>query len=193
MSNSSARAKQRRANIVPPVPQQNQNQNQNQTQQRTGGMTLPQVLQIVDSRITNLEKIAKEQMNKNEGVNLPMAPKIEVDESWKEILKEYETRFTMLATEINDLKDIVMKLQSYTMDVNKTLLEERVHIMGDVSDVKEEIVMIETGTDPVIDNIIIDTNGENGDIEDNDDSEDKDDSEEKDYIEENNDSEENDE
>ena len=80
----------------------------------------------------------------------PLAPpKIEIAESWKEILKEYDTRFTMLVSEINDLKDIVMKLQTYTMDVNKTLLEERIHIMGDMSSVKEEIVMVETGTEPI--------------------------------------------
>ena len=31
----------------------------------------------------------------------------------------------MLATEINDIKDILLKLQSFTMEVNKTLFEER--------------------------------------------------------------------
>ena len=144
MSSSSTRAKQRRANLAP---EPNSQQPQQQTTTRNGGMTLPQVLQIVDSRITNLEKMAKEQMEKD--VQPPAPPKIEIDESWKEILKEYGTRFTMLVSEINDLKDIVMKLQTYTMDVNKTLLEERIHIMGDMSNVKEEIVMVESGTEPI--------------------------------------------
>lgn len=147
MSSSSARAKQRRANLAPePVKVQSQPQ-QPQTTTRNAGMTLPQVLQIVDSRITNLEKIAKEQMEKD--TQVPAPPKIEIDESWKEILKEYDTRFTMLVSEINNLKDIVMKLQTYTMDVNKTLLEERIHIMGDMSTVKEEIVMVESGTESI--------------------------------------------
>lgn len=141
MSSSSARAKQRRANIQPPVQEAPPAQ---QTATR-GGMTLPQVLQLVDSRITNLEKIAKDNMD----AKPPLPPKIEVDESWKEILKEYDARFTILATEINVLKDIVMKLQAYTMDVNKTLLEERIHLMGDMSDVKEKIIMTESGTEPI--------------------------------------------
>lgn len=147
MSSSSARAKQRRANLAPEPAQLQSQQPQQQTTTRNAGMTLPQVLQIVDSRITNLEKMAKEQMEKD--VQPPAPPKIEIDESWKEILKEYDTRFTMLVSEINDLKDIVMKLQTYTMDVNKTLLEERIHIMGDMSTVKEEIVMVESGTEPI--------------------------------------------
>jgi len=49
-----------------------------------------------------------------------------------EILTEYNSRFDLLAEEINNLKDIVMKLQSYTMDVNKTLMEERIHILSDL-------------------------------------------------------------
>ena len=88
-------------------------------------MTLPQVLQLVDSRLLKLETIAKEQMEKE---SEPVEPPV-IDESWKQILPEYDSRFEMLLTEINDLKDVVMKLQSYTMDVNKTLLEERVHYM----------------------------------------------------------------
>ena len=41
------------------------------------------------------------------------------------MVQEYEARFQMLATEINDIKDILLKLQSFTMEVNKTLFEER--------------------------------------------------------------------
>ena len=141
MSSSSARAKQRRANIQPPVQEAPPTQ---QTATR-GGMTLPQVLQLVDSRITNLEKIAKDNMD----AKPPLPPKVEIDESWKEIMKEYDARFTILATEINELKDTVVKLQTYTMDVNKTLLEERIHLMVDMSDVKEKIIMTESGTEPM--------------------------------------------
>jgi hypothetical protein len=31
------------------------------------------------------------------------------------------------------MKDIVLKLQSYTMDVNKTLLEERIQVFSDLN------------------------------------------------------------
>ena len=47
-------------------------------------------------------------------------------------MEEMDTRFDILAREIADLKDIVLKLQAYTMDVNKTLLEERIHILSDL-------------------------------------------------------------
>ena len=45
----------------------------------------------------------------------------------------------MLAEEIINLKNIVLNLQSYTMEVNKTLMEERVRILSDVV-VENEIV-----------------------------------------------------
>jgi len=42
-------------------------------------------------------------------------------------------RFEFLMNELIDLKDIVLKLQTYTMDVNKTLLDERIHLLSDIS------------------------------------------------------------
>ena len=39
----------------------------------------------------------------------------------------------MIATEISDIKDAMMKLQTYTMDVNKMLLEERIDILSEVN------------------------------------------------------------
>ena len=36
--------------------------------------------------------------------------------------------------EIADLKDIVLKLQSYTMEVNKMLMEERIAVLSDIDD-----------------------------------------------------------
>jgi hypothetical protein len=38
----------------------------------------------------------------------------------------------MIVEEVATLKDIVLKLQTYTMDVNKTLLEERINILSDL-------------------------------------------------------------
>jgi hypothetical protein len=40
----------------------------------------------------------------------------------------------MLAEEITTMKDVIMKLQAFTMDVNKTLFEERIQIMSDMND-----------------------------------------------------------
>jgi hypothetical protein len=143
---SAALAKKRRANMqantvpTPPPPVQPTAASTTTTgsvPQRQ--MTLPQVLQLVDSRLLKLETIAKEQMEKQpETVETPV-----IDDSWKQILPEYESRFEMLLTEINDLKDVVMKLQSYTMDVNKTLLEERVHYMATDSHNSKDFMTME--------------------------------------------------
>jgi hypothetical protein len=100
-------------------------------------MTLPQVLQLLETRIRKLEQ-AKPVSAETSATS--------VETVISSLQVEYDSRFDLLATEINQMKDIVMKLQAYTMDVNKTLLEERVHFMADLSDVKENIVMRETTT-----------------------------------------------
>lgn len=80
-----------------------------QQQQAQGGFTLPQVIALIDKRLTNLE-----------------LPKAEVDSDVsQDDIEEIETRFDILAEEISNLKEIVLSLQSYTMNVNKILLEER--------------------------------------------------------------------
>jgi hypothetical protein len=48
-------------------------------------------------------------------------------------MDEFNHRYEILASEILNLKNIVMKLQSYTMDVNKVLMEERVRILSDIT------------------------------------------------------------
>jgi hypothetical protein len=44
---------------------------------------------------------------------------------------EMDHKFGVLVEEITNLKDIVLKLQAYTMDVNKMLVEERINIMSE--------------------------------------------------------------
>ena len=105
---------------VPPV----------QQQRTTTDMTLPQVLQLMESRLRKLESVKPTTTDNSTLTEIVAALK-----------EEYESRFDILATEINNMKDILLKLQSYTMDVNKTLLEERVHFL---SETKENIVMTTT-------------------------------------------------
>ena len=38
----------------------------------------------------------------------------------------------MIATEITNMKDALLSLQTYTMDVNKMLLNERVRVLSDL-------------------------------------------------------------
>ena len=53
-------------------------------------------------------------------------------QSVHDVLDEFNNRFEILAQEIDSLKDIVLKLQSYTMDVNKMLIDERVHVFSEL-------------------------------------------------------------
>ena len=86
-------------------------------------MTLQQVISTVDKRLTQLETIVKSNnnnTNNNDTSDLPL------------VVDEFNNRFELIVTEINSLKDIVMKLQSYTMEVNKMLVDERIHILSDL-------------------------------------------------------------
>jgi len=86
--------------------------------------TLQQVIGTFDSRIKQLETHItgfKTDATGNSSVsNLP------------EIINEFNSRFELIAEEIANMKDVVIKLQSYTMDVNKTLLNERIHVLSDL-------------------------------------------------------------
>lgn len=95
------------------------------------GLTLPQVISVIDTRLIVLETFMKDtKEGKSPMVNTSPAVQTSVENN--EIMEEMDTRFDILAREIADLKDIVLKLQAYTMDVNKTLLEERIHILSDL-------------------------------------------------------------
>jgi|UniRef100_A0A6C0HIZ7 hypothetical protein len=110
---SAALARKRRANGVsdsPPAIPQSQ-----QSAQPKVGLTLPQVLSVIDARLKLLEN--------------PKSTKSETPTSdntfSSEVQQEYEARFQMLATEIQELKDTILKLQTFTMEVNHTLFTER--------------------------------------------------------------------
>jgi hypothetical protein len=138
MSKSNASAKNRRAygGNPPPVPSSAPQQTPTQQQQQpANGFTLQQVIAVIDRRLMNLESFVSENKDltgreSSRNVRFETAP--QQDNSIQEVLDEYNNRFNMLAEEIVELKDIVLKLQSYTMDVNKTLLEERIHILSDL-------------------------------------------------------------
>jgi hypothetical protein len=145
MSQSLASAKKRRAPIQseplkpnqPPQGSNSTSSNYNATTQ--SGLTLPQVIHLIDKRLTSLEHFASEQKAINgqingqpqedyneEGPSSPLLTNI------KEVVDEFDKRYDMLAEEIVNLKNIVLSLQSYTMEVNKTLMEERGRIYDEI-------------------------------------------------------------
>ena len=149
-------SKQRRVNGAQPPPQQSQPTSIQPGQNtRPVDMTLPQVLQMMESRLRKLEQPIKDDSVENVFTQLETrlvklektneelsttesvsdSPISEIITSWKEFQSEYDSRFNILATEINQLKDVVMKLQSFTMEVNKSLYENQIHFSGKVPEI----------------------------------------------------------
>jgi hypothetical protein len=134
---------------VPPSPSIQENSSSNAPQ---SGFTLQQVISLIDARLVNLEKNVTEinkkqsteetsvqsstinpatsaQLNKiQEHVTEQTEFNKQIQENFQTVnenMNEYDSRFEILVSEIAELKFIVLKLQTYTMDVNKMLLEER--------------------------------------------------------------------
>ena len=157
MSGSLAAAKKRRAGITPSAPEINTVKTQQPTNS-PNGLTLQQVIAVIDKRLISLETHMNESKNTSQSreivqynVNGPQtdASSTEVAASINEIIEEFQNRFIILADELSSLKDIVLKLQSYTMEVNKTLMEERVHIFSDLGEDNKSVFVLQEDSEPV--------------------------------------------
>ncbi len=87
------------------------------------GLTLPQVIALVDKRLINLEQIMQSQSVDEQSA--------ESENQFKSLIEEYNARFDIIADELASLKDTIMKLQTFTMEVNKTLMEDRIRILSE--------------------------------------------------------------
>jgi predicted nucleic acid-binding Zn-ribbon protein len=156
MSRAIASARQRRAGVETPVTPQLSTPQVNPSQ---SGLTLPQVISLVDTRLIRLEQFMKETQENNNtykpvvefrdsGSNV-VSSESDPDQltDLNEILEEYNNRFVLLAEEMAQLKDTIMKLQTYTMDVNKMLLEERVNVLSDLGNNTSTFTMNGTSED----------------------------------------------
>jgi hypothetical protein len=121
------------SNMPPPAPSTKQ------------GLTLPEVIALVDKRLVILEKFMNDTKSQTQSFDIPREPKVrfEIDDPTEssplsnEVIEEFNSRFVLLTEEITTLKDIVLNLQSYTMSVNKILMEERIQIMPDLGNIDE--------------------------------------------------------
>jgi len=101
------------------------------------GLTIQQVVALVDKRLLILETFMKD-AQQNGGLTANTEPTTqsitqpgpEVPENIKELLEEYGTRFDIIADELASIKNMMLSLQSFTMDVNKKLMDERIHILS---------------------------------------------------------------
>ena len=103
-----------------------------QQQTPAAGLTLPQVIALVDRRLVVLETFMKDTKAAPKAqAQQTQVPTQQLDD---EVIDEINNRFELLAGEVAELKDILIKLQSYTMEVNKRLVDERIQILSDVKD-----------------------------------------------------------
>ncbi len=115
------------------------------------GLSLQQVISLVDTRLVKLETFMRETQaaeKQQPVVNMPTQAAPTSSSDMDEFADEVNDRFDMLAVEIANLKDIVLKLQSYTMEVNKTLMEERVSILSDMG-TQSGMMTFSTGEEPI--------------------------------------------
>lgn len=146
MSRAIASARQRRAGITqpePPLPPTKP------TIEPPTGLTLPQVIALVDTRLIKLEQFMKDSLSQEKSAvgfssQLEVKNGEEINVNLNEILEDYNNRFIILADEISQIKDTLLKLQTYTMEVNKMLLEERVNVLSDLGNDKSMFIMNNT-------------------------------------------------
>jgi hypothetical protein len=136
MSQANAAARKRRAGGASlsdsgPAPQM---QRGGAPEPPKAGLTLPQVISLVDKRLITLETFMRDQQQGPSAVHSAVVPSSSSNSLTDELAEEFNAKFEMLAGEVEALKDIVLKLQAYTMEVNKTLYEERIQMLS--SDVK---------------------------------------------------------
>ena len=136
-SQSTASAKRRRAGLVnTPIFKSEDNQQSTNVPQPMDikkPMSLQQVITVFDQRLLHLEKIIIEQSPEsqisegNAEINLEQLN--EIQESFQtsitKCVNEFDHRYNLLANEVVELKEMLLKLQSYTLEVNKALYENK--------------------------------------------------------------------
>jgi len=131
MSNSIAAAKRRRAGVIETTPTIAPQQGPVPVPR----LTLPQVISMLDARLVKLEKYSVQEQS---------TPEQSVDGtvSVSEYVVEMDHKFSVLVDEISNLKDIVLRLQSFTMEVNKILIDKHIQTITEFQ-IKNENIQIE--------------------------------------------------
>jgi hypothetical protein len=116
---------------------QNQN-NAQQQQQNISGLTLQQVVQVIDNRLLNLEAFMKDVKSAPSVIPTTQQTKemtqdaslVDGDVTLNTIIDEYNHRFELIADEISHMKEIIIKLQTFTMEVNKKILDNYLELVS---------------------------------------------------------------
>jgi len=131
MSSSNAAAIRRRvgaqstalSNSAPNLNSIPENSSTEPNNNKTKTYTTFEMITLLNSRVVALEKGANQTSSNNETTT---------QQELISLAEEINIRFELFANEIAEMKDTVMKLQTYTMDVNKMLFNERIQILSNV-------------------------------------------------------------
>jgi uncharacterized tellurite resistance protein B-like protein len=108
-------------------------------------LTIPQAVQLMELRMTSLENVVKDSLA-NAGTRTVAAASAADStvyasmEELDQVVAEYDERFQIMAkevaqvtTEMAKFTEMFLQLQSYTMNVNKMLYEERVQLLSELA------------------------------------------------------------
>ena len=163
-SNALSSAKKRRAannsnnDIINNTMNNNNNNNMNTptSSKPSNALSLQNVITTLNTRLTKLEN----------STNVETVDKTDLD------ISEINTRFDILVNEINEIKDMLLKLQTFTMEVNKSLFDERINILSDNTEpitlnIEEDTLLNENNIEQQIQQINENIENENIVIQDN--------------------------
>lgn len=88
-------------------------------------LTMTEMVTLLNSRVVALERGTNQSVTSSNDNSTTL-------EELRSLSDEINIRFELFANEIANLKDTVLKLQTYTMDVNKMLMNERIQILSNV-------------------------------------------------------------
>jgi len=100
----------------------NNNSNNNNPQIPRTPININTFFQAMNTRISKLEQNYLNNNNNNQSQNINNT----IDS------EEINTRFDIIVNEIADIKDMLLKLQTFTMEVNKALYDDRINVLTDI-------------------------------------------------------------
>lgn len=158
LMNSITAAKRRRAGIQPSTPQTAAPvQTAPSSQPTQPKMNIVQYLASLEKRVVTLETQKMAVKTEDESLD-NIQVEVETPEGKTHIpivtfMESMDARFQMLVEEIATLKDTVMKLQTFTMEVNQKLLHELTNV-----NVNESQEVVESVLEPTALTLEIETN-----------------------------------
>jgi hypothetical protein len=105
--------------------------NNNTVSTKQNGMTLQEVISHFNKKIQSLEEaVSKISPTTNDSSSTSGTTPTPNSQELNVIFSEFNDRFELFAQEIALMKEQLLKLQTYTMDVNKVLYEERIRVLS---------------------------------------------------------------